>query len=122
MKIEFELDQEQKHIPANRQVHQVVVVVALLLLEVVKNHPDRVRSIQPETIHIPWIHVKIYGAPKNPKTRGAPLFCHQVETIIIPFRYESVLRVKSKLGTVASLFSFIIQKIGVVRFIILHRF
>ena len=122
MKIEFELDQEQKHIPANRQVHQVVVVVALLLLEVVKNHPDRVRSIQPETIHIPWIHVKIYGAPKNPKTRGAPLFCHQVETIIIPFRYESVLRVKSKLGTVASFFSFIIQKIGVVRFIILHRF
>ena len=90
MKIEFELDQEQKHIPANRQVHQVVAVVALLLLEVVKNHRDRVRSIQPETIHIPWIHVKIYGAPKNPKTRGAPLFCHQVETIIIPFRYESL--------------------------------
>ena len=54
MKIEFELDQEQKHIPANRQVHQVVVVVALLVvLEVVKNHQDRVRSIQPETIHIP---------------------------------------------------------------------
>ena len=89
MKIEFELDQEQKHIPANRQVHQVVVVVALLLLEVVKNHRDRVRSIQPETIHIPWIHVKIYGAPKTQKTRGAPLFCHQVETIIIPFRYDS---------------------------------
>ena len=68
MKIEFELDQEQKHIPANRQVHQVVVVVvALLLLEVVKNHRDRVRSIQPETIHIPWIHVKIYGAQKTQK-------------------------------------------------------
>lgn len=50
MKIEFELDQEQKHIRANRQVHQVVVA---LLLEVVKNHPDRVRLIQPETIHIP---------------------------------------------------------------------
>ena len=91
MKIEFELDQEQKHIPANRQVHQVVVVVVALLvvLEVVKNHQDRVRSIQPETIHIPWIHVKIYGAPKTQKTRGAPLFCHQVETIIIPFRYDS---------------------------------
>ena len=83
MKKEFELDQEQKHFP-NRQGHQVVALVVLVTVVEVKNHHDRVRSIQPEITHIPWIHVKIYGALKTQKTRGAPLFCHQVETIIIP--------------------------------------
>ena len=52
MKKEFELDQEQKHFP-NRQGHQVVALVVLVTVVEVKNHHDRVRSIQPEITHIP---------------------------------------------------------------------
>ena len=113
MKIEFELDQEQKHIRANRQAHQVVVA---LLLEVVKNHQDRVRLIQPETIHIPWIHVKIYGAPKTQKHAVHLFSATKWKQSLFHFAMSQFLRVKSKLGTEASFFSFIIQKIGVVSF------